>query len=312
MLIPATHAKRDLETYQSALNFPPGLERDFVRDFGERHAPVSRRCLAFGLGFYILGTMACSTLLPAQQPSQVVSATAPLISTPTAAPTRPVGPLFEQVTLTSVDSEESGQPLDFTVISRTPQLVGSDDPRLVAFNQEMTGVVRQAVTEFKANLVAMPPTAVNAPSSFDVHYHLLSPPGALLSIKLEFAGYISGAAHPYGLSRAVNFDLNQGRDLGLAELFRPGSDYLGRISSYCMTQLASRDIAFDAANEGAAPTLENYRNWNITADGLLVTFDEYQVAAYAAGPQVVLIPYAVLRPLIENPGPLDPYILRGP
>jgi hypothetical protein len=37
---------------------------------------------------------------------------------------------------------------------------------------------------------------------------------------------------------------------------------------------------------------------------LLITFDEYQVAPYAAGPQKVAIPYSELRALINPQGPL--------
>ncbi|MFO7584726.1 MAG: DUF3298 domain-containing protein, partial [Anaerolineales bacterium] len=46
---------------------------------------------------------------------------------------------------------------------------------------------------------------------------------------------------------------------------------------------------------GAEPLPENYRNWNLTYEGLLITFDEYQVAPYAAGMQQVLVPFDVLE-----------------
>jgi hypothetical protein len=52
------------------------------------------------------------------------------------------------------------------------------------------------------------------------------------------------------------------------------------------------------------PTPENYRNWNIATDGLMITFDEYQVAAYAAGPQTVVVPYSELQAVIDPASPL--------
>jgi hypothetical protein len=76
------------------------------------------------------------------------------------------------------------------------------------------------------------------------------------------------------------------------------------ISKYCSTQLATREIGFDLTTVGAEPTLENYRNWNITTEGLMVTFERGQVAAYAAPAQIVTIPYDELTSLINPQGPL--------
>ncbi|MCZ2121538.1 MAG: RsiV family protein [Anaerolineales bacterium] len=93
----------------------------------------------------------------------------------------------------------------------------------------------------------------------------------------------------------------------LAELFN--ADPLPTLAEYCKTELAKREIGFDDVFlQGAEPTPDNYRNWNISVEGLVVTFDEYQVAPYAAGPQVVTIPFSVLKELINVEGPLKPYL----
>lgn len=250
-----------------------------------------------GAAGVLVVTLACAAL-----EASPASPAASEVSRPTAEP------LYRQVSLTSLRAEQHGQPFAYTITTQTPTLTGSDDPRLRVFNEEMAGIVQQAQAEFKQNLQVMPPTPDSAASSFEVRYAVLSPPGAILSIKFDLGGYVTGAAHPYQTSRTVNFDLERGRDLALADLFLPGVDYLDTMSRYCVAQLEKRDIAFDASSPGAAPTLENYRNWNITADGLAITFDEYQVAAYAAGPQIVVIPYTALQNVIEDPGPLSPYL----
>ena len=36
----------------------------------------------------------------------------------------------------------------------------------------------------------------------------------------------------------------------------------------------------------------------------MITFDEYQVAPYAAGPQEVTVPYGALQAVIHRQGPL--------
>ena len=60
-------------------------------------------------------------------------------------------------------------------------------------------------------------------------------------------------------------------------------------------------------SDGAKPTPENYAVWNISAEGLVITFNEYQVAAYAAGPQEVVIPFAALKDILDPQGPLNTF-----
>ncbi len=233
--------------------------------------------------------LACAAIAP------TIAPTSTAIQTPTSLA------LYQQVELTSTPSEEDSQSPLYKITTQTPSLTGSDDPRVKNFNSEMTTLVNKAVADFKQNLVTMNLTPVPEGSSFDVQYKLLSPPGNTLSLKFDTEGYVSGAAHPYHLSQTANYDLEQGKYLVLGELFLPNSSYLETIAAYSTAQLKSRNIGFDSGfTQGAEPTPDNYRNWNITADGLLITFDEYQVAAYAAGPQTVDVPYSELKGLIDR------------
>ena len=109
-------------------------------------------------------------------------------------------------------------------------------------------------------------------------------------------------------TRSVTYDLEAGSDVRLAQLFLPGSDYFEEIADYCIAQLKSRDIGFELFSDGALPLAENYGNWNITVDGLLINFDEYQVAAYAAGPQAVSDPYTKLQTVIDPNGLLAAFL----
>lgn len=248
----------------------------------------------------LLTTLACGALSnPVPSPAPP-SATAPATQTAV--------PLYQQVSLTSVPSEEHGQPFAYAVTAQVPRLVGSSDPRIIAFNVEMAGIVKSAVDDFKANLANLTATPASAASTFDLKYNLLSPPGNILSLKFDIQTYYTGAAHPGTVSKTATFDLQQGHDLNLEDLFVPDTDYLGAISQLCIKQLSTRDIGFEGFELGATATPGNYRNWNVTADGLTITFDEYQVAPYAAGPQTVVIPYRELAAIIPPDGPLAPYL----
>lgn len=253
----------------------------------------------------ILTVTACAGLftpVPSPMPSLVPpSATAVL-------PTETLIPLYQQVKLNTSSWEEQGQSFGYKITVQVPVLVGSNDPRVLRFNAEMTSLVNKAVADFKQNLANLPPTPYSNASTFDLRYNLVSPPGNILSIKFDIHTYYTGAAHPAGVSQTVNFDLQQGKDLNLGDLFVADADYLAPISKYCIDQLSGRDIGFDGFELGATATPENYRNWNITADGLMITFDEYQVAPYAAGPQTVVIPYNQLNQFIEPRSPLAVYL----
>ena len=60
----------------------------------------------------------------------------------------------------------------------------------------------------------------------------------------------------------------------------------------------------DMIESGASARADNFEAWTITRKGLWITFDPYQVAAYAGGPQHVLVPYAALKDIIKTDGPV--------
>jgi hypothetical protein len=135
-------------------------------------------------------------------------------------------------------------------------------------------------------------------------------------VLLDVGSYSAGAAHPNSYSETVNFDLRNGKLLKLADLFQPGSKYLQTISAYCIADLKKQGkqkgpdsmLDDDWIERGAGPDAENYGSWTVGKKGLEITFDSYQVAAYAAGPQHVLVPYSALKDLIKTDGPLAQFV----
>lgn len=252
------------------------------------------------LSFALFFLLACGTL--------AVPATPTIAPTSTSAPTATAVPLYQQVTISTGNYSESGKSPDYKIAAQIPTITNSNDPRAVAFIDEMNNFINKLADDFKTKLAQNPLTPITAASYLDVRYQLVSSPGNILSIKFATEGYFAGAAHPYHLMYSFNYDLEQGKDVSFSSLFLPGADYLGAISKYCVAQLGTRDIDFKDFTQGADPTPDNYKNWNITPDGLIITFDEYQVAPYAAGPQVVTIPYSELKSLIDPKGPLGLFI----
>ena len=252
-------------------------------------------------------SVAACTLGQPSAPTTAPVSTVPPVEQATLTPTEV--PLYERAQFTTESASESNDAPKYTITTELPALVGVDDGRIVEFNVIMHLAVKEMVDGFKTSMKDQPATPIVAGSSFDVKYELLSPPGYVYSIKFNVMGYTDGAAHPYHFSKTVTFNLETGKEVTLDELFLPGSNYLQIFSDISKADLSARDIGFDPTFfTGADPMPENYKSWNITADGLLITFDEYQVAAYAAGPQTVTIPYSALKDVIDPNGVLGKYI----
>jgi hypothetical protein len=241
--------------------------------------------------------LACGSGSPTSLPP-----TATVSPTETSQPTAVQPPLYLSITMGSVPVKEQGTSPNNTIEADVPTLQGNNDPRVINFNNEMNLLIQQEISKFKDNLREIIPNPNAAGSSFKATYTLLSAPGNILSLKFDIMIYIEGAAHPNTHSRTVTYDLQAGADISLDQLFKPGSDYLQNLSNFCLTQLKPKIPDLFAA--GLDPIPSNYLSWNITPAGLLLTFDAYQVAAYALGPQQVTIPYGELKVVIDPHGPL--------
>lgn len=214
--------------------------------------------------------------------------------------------LSSGLTVQSSPVEEAGTEPPYTIKAQVPYLQGSDDARVQSFNAYLKQIVQNEIDGFKTNTLAYAstPPMVNG-SSLEIQYSVLGQRGDIWSIQFLVYFYADGAAHPGHYSISVNYDLANSREVTLDELFLPGSDYLTTLADISKAELATRDIGFESFSTGADPLPENYTRWNLSNEGfLVVTFDEYQVAPYAAGPQTVTIPVSQLQTIVNPNGVL--------
>jgi hypothetical protein len=203
----------------------------------------------------------------------------------------------------SVSLSSSGTSPDYTIKTDIPVLQGLA-PHRTEFNLRVSTLVQQETDAFKKGLADWTPVPGMMESSFMISYTVFSYDSRFASIQLFEDVYMAGAAHPSHQIISLVYDLQQGQDVALSQLFLPNSNYLQVIADYCKAELRKRNIAFDDQQQGADPSPENYTVWNLSSDGLVITFNEYQVASYAAGPQTVVIPFAALKTIIDPQGPL--------
>lgn len=184
-----------------------------------------------------------------------------------------------------------------------PHLMGADLPPVEGFNRAVEGFVAFAIDDFQ---VGVDQAAMGPGSSLWITHTVTAATDDLISVLFYVDGYVMGAAHPFHYAHTLNYDLGEARALTLADLFEPGANYLEVLSQYSLDDLRRQGVL--EWEDGALPASENFQRWNLTPDGLLLSFDEYSVAPYAAGPQAVLIPYSVLEDLVDPGGALAPFV----
>jgi hypothetical protein len=230
------------------------------------------------------------------------------------------------VEIVSKQIREKNKKLKYEVDVAYPQLTGSVDPNFEKFNQTVRSLITKKVADFKKG---MTPAADGEPtpdadnpgvdesmgSDIAVGYTVALAKDDLISLEFTVSDYEAGAAHPSSYTEVVNFDLKNGKLIKLADVFSPGAKYVQTLSTFCVQELKKQAkeqgdafIDEDWIKRGAGPEVTNYANWTITKKGLGITFDPYQVASYAAGPQNVLVPYSAVKEIVKPDGPVGQFV----
>ena len=267
---------------------------------------------------FLFVTLACS--LPVFTPKTPI----PVIGTPSLLPESEQEPaIIPSVTPTEIEvveppefefslaekqvSEEIPSP-KYLITIQYPYL--EDAPRATVFNQGVEDFINAEISSFKAvvdeNEVWRLENMPEASSDLRITYELTYQEHEMISILFSVSFYSAGAAHPGFYVRSFSYDVARGQFLSLPELFQPGTLFLEIISTYCINELNNTGML--SWEDGAQPILTNYQNWNLQPDGILISFDPYQVAPGAAGLLQVIVPYETLQEVISPDGLLAPML----
>ena len=216
------------------------------------------------------------------------------------------------VELTTKQIKESNKKLMYEISANYPQFSGSNNPHFEKFNQIAHARVTKKVAGFKKDMQPEEDEELRPEGSMgsdlSIAYTIILAQDDLVSVKFDVGSYYQGAAHPNSYTDVINYDLKNGKELKLADLFKPGAKFLPAIATYSIgdlkKQAQDKGLLDDQIESGAAPSAKNYQSWNITKKGLGINFDAYQVGPYAAGPQYVVVPYSTLKDLINPEGPI--------
>lgn len=214
--------------------------------------------------------------------------------------------IYEGVDLVSTLKISYGKPR-IVIKSVYPQLASdTDEDSISLFNDLSLQIVKDEIAKFTAQVKERAPYQKNMPknklsNNLYIDYatsYVKSKNNHIISIRFSIQGFIAGMAHPYHYHRVLNYNVDTKQEIQLNDLFVPGSDYLNVLSHYTRAKLSRRLDNQDMVNKGTEPSAENFAIWNIKPNGLLITFDEYQVAPYVYGAQTVLVPFTALKKII--------------
>src|ERR1035437_3370905 len=221
---------------------------------------------------------------------------------------------FTTTQITTREIKESIKLKKAELSAEYPELSGNTNA--AGFNQLAKATVMRSLAGFRKDLAGMTAADIKLLGEIgnyiDVGYNVEYADDDQISVNFGEDTF-TGGAHPNHGTFTLTYDLKAGRELKLADLFKPGSKYLTTIADYAMRDLKGRKdpdsgenmgIAQDIFEDGAKPTAENYQFWNVTKKGLMITFPPYQVAAYAYGPQTVIIPLSQLKDIARADGAL--------
>lgn len=222
--------------------------------------------------------------------------------------------LSGDVDLSAKQIKETNKKLMYEIAAQYPQFSGGNNPNFEKFNQAVRASVTKRVAEFKKDMEAEEGEELRPEGSMGsdltIGYEIALAQDDVVSVRFDVGSYYQGAAHPNSYTDVINYDLKNGKQLNLADLFKPGSKYLQAIATYAIAELkkqsaaAGNSLPDDMIESGASPSAKNYQSWKITRKGLGIHFDAYQVGPYAAGAHYVLVPYANLKELINPEGPI--------
>lgn len=122
----------------------------------------------------------------------------------------------------------------------------------------------------------------------------------VLSIKVRYYKY-SGGAHGYYEDTSYNIDMRNGKSLVLSDLFKENLDYKKVIDNDIRNQI-EKIVKYDKEYEGVYQFngIKSNNKFYMQDDNLVIYFDLYEIAPYAAGQPEFLINISTINHILKD------------
>jgi hypothetical protein len=189
-----------------------------------------------------------------------------------------------------------------------PVMNGARSSIAIIFNAKIKSFADAEVAQFKKDAQAAASYPGPGPWYINFYYKIPYNQNGLISVVMQKEEF-TGGAHPNTTYKTFLYDTSTPKFLGLADIFRPTSDYLGAMAKYVKAELGNKlqqdgQPLADWFQTGTNPTTDNYKDFNLTDQGINFIFPPYQVAAYAYGTQEQVVPIDTFKMYILPVGPL--------
>lgn len=220
-----------------------------------------------------------------------------------------------------------------------PQLKNAKSPQGIKFNQYVKKQVDEQIlnfTNFLTDKEKETKSKVKGNYEINLDYKIDYFSNSFISVLMDWNGF-SGYLNMDYFPSTINYDLKNRKAVELKEIFEPNSNYLKKLSElsrkilrktclYCgcgnnisagdplpeeliVEETKTSENNNAAANmfsvsgwyeRGTEPEEENFRNWSVTAEGLKITFGEYQVGPGCIGIIDIVVPFSDLQPIFRK------------
>ena len=176
-----------------------------------------------------------------------------------------------------------------------PQAVHMMDDRLeAAINDAVIKKTEQMMAQQDAQMVEMPVEEMLGT------YEIKNNQRNVLSLSLNNYTYHAHAAHGLTIMQSLTFDLEKRKRCQLKDFFKPGSDYIKRLSALVSQQIEERDIPLINEFTIIRPDQDFY----VADQTIILYFQLYELTPYVYGFPMFPIPLYELRDIIDEDGTL--------
>lgn len=175
-----------------------------------------------------------------------------------------------------------------------PQVIDMQDLELERFmNQTIAYQTQQVINQQIGN---MPSTVEEMIGLYEIKNNQRQ----VLSLSLSNYTYHYHAAHGMTYIKSLTFDLKNRKLCDLKDLFKPGSDYVKRLSFLIHIQIEQRDIKLLNGFTSIRPD----QNFYIADKVLVIYFQLYEITPYVFGFPMFPISVFDIQEIIDENGPL--------
>lgn len=199
----------------------------------------------------------------------------------------------------------------YTVTGDIPQVAGLADTKAQTdINAKLEKIAHDQRDSFVNDALQIAPDTNGTKSGLTIDYKAQTLSQNFISVLFLISPYMAGAAHPNHFTLPFNYDVQTGKVVEFADLFKPKSDYLKKISDLAVSKLIALskknqtyyDQKEQEIRQGAGPNADNFKSFTIQNGQLILTFDPYQVGPYAEGDQTISISRPELIEILSDEG----------